>query len=88
MWSVNRDYSVKLDNNFAADNLGIYLQGCNESTHGLSDTLISVLATRGGEVVEKIFGKQLRLPRMNGEGKVNGGGNGDGHREGMVGEVG
>ena len=87
-WSVNRDYSVKLDNNFAADNLGIYVQGCNESTHGLSDTLISVLATRGGEVVEKIFGKQLRLPRMNGEGKVNGGGDGDGHHEGMVDEMG
>ena len=64
-WVVNRDYSVKLNSNFAAENLGIYLQGCNESTHGLSDTLISVLATRGGEVVERIFGGELR---RNGDG--------------------
>jgi L-ornithine N5-oxygenase len=55
-WEVRRDYSVKLDGGFAAEELGIYLQGCNEQTHGLSDSLISVLATRGGEVVARIFG--------------------------------
>ncbi|CCG84184.1 protein of unknown function [Taphrina deformans PYCC 5710] len=33
---------------------GIYLQGLCESSHGLSDTLLSVLSTRGMEVVEDI----------------------------------
>jgi L-ornithine N5-oxygenase len=32
------------------------LQGCNEKTHGLSDSLLSILAVRGGEMVESIFG--------------------------------
>jgi L-ornithine N5-oxygenase len=57
-WAVRRDYSVELDGGFA-DEIGIYLQGCNERTHGLSDSLISVLATRGGEMVERIFGGVL-----------------------------
>ena len=58
-WSINRNYSVKLNHELAAETLGIYLQGCNESTHGLSDTLISVLATRAGEVVGTIFGEKV-----------------------------
>jgi L-ornithine N5-oxygenase len=80
-WVVNRDYSVKLNSNFAAENLGIYLQGCNESTHGLSDTLISVLATRGGEVVERILGGELR---RNGDGGVRGNREGDDEGDVMV----
>ncbi|OAX41965.1 hypothetical protein K503DRAFT_848096 [Rhizopogon vinicolor AM-OR11-026] len=32
----------------------IYLQGCTEETHGLSDTLLSVLGVRAGEVVEDL----------------------------------
>lgn len=32
----------------------IYLQGVEEATHGLSDTLLSVLGVRAGEVVEDI----------------------------------
>jgi L-ornithine N5-oxygenase len=38
---------------------GIWLQGCNEKTHGLSDSLLSVLAVRGGEIVASVFGEQL-----------------------------
>jgi lysine/ornithine N-monooxygenase len=34
---------------------GIYLQGCCEDTHGLSDTLLSVLAVRGAEVVDSLL---------------------------------
>lgn len=59
-WEVRRDYSVKLDGGVAGEDVGIFLQGCNERTHGLSDSLISVLATRGGEVVERIFGREMR----------------------------
>lgn len=32
----------------------IYLQGVEEATHGLSDTLLSVLGVRAGEVVEDL----------------------------------
>lgn len=34
----------------------IYLQGCTEATHGLSDTLLSVLGVRAGEVLGDICG--------------------------------
>jgi L-ornithine N5-oxygenase len=34
---------------------GIYLQGCCEASHGLSDTLLSVLAIRSQEVVDALM---------------------------------
>lgn len=55
-WEVNRDYSVKFADGVVDSDAGVWLQGCNEGTHGLSDTLLSILATRGGEMVENIFG--------------------------------
>jgi L-ornithine N5-monooxygenase len=55
-WKVNRDYSVQFKSGTVASDAGVWLQGCNESTHGLSDTLLSILAVRGGEVVKSIFG--------------------------------
>lgn len=49
---VDRLYRVsRIDGDEKA---GIYLQGLCESSHGLSDTLLSVLATRGMEVVQDI----------------------------------
>ncbi|KAH8117288.1 L-lysine 6-monooxygenase (NADPH-requiring)-domain-containing protein [Phellopilus nigrolimitatus] len=33
----------------------VYLQGCAEATHGLSDTLLSVLGVRAGEVVDDLW---------------------------------
>lgn len=36
----------------------IYLQGVEEGTHGLSDTLLSVLGVRAGEVVADICGRE------------------------------
>lgn len=54
-WKVNRDYSLVLDRTKVSPGSGIWLQGCNESTHGISDSLLSVLATRSGEIVESIF---------------------------------
>ncbi|CAZ80363.1 unnamed protein product [Tuber melanosporum] len=56
---VNRDYRVQFKEGVVANNSGVWLQGCCESTHGLSDTLLSVLAVRGGEIVESIFGEEL-----------------------------
>jgi L-ornithine N5-oxygenase len=58
-WQVRRNYSVVLDHSKVSPEAGIWLQGCNEGTHGLSDSLLSVLATRGGEMVDSIFGDLL-----------------------------
>nr|OQO08211.1 hypothetical protein B0A51_18220 [Rachicladosporium sp. CCFEE 5018] len=57
-WQVARDYRVQFREGAVSDDAGVWLQGCNESTHGLSDTLLSILAVRGGEVVESIFGQK------------------------------
>ncbi|KAL3419507.1 l-ornithine n5-oxygenase [Phlyctema vagabunda] len=53
---VRRDYKVQFDGAKVAENAGVWLQGCNEATHGLSDTLLSILAVRGGEMTKSIFG--------------------------------
>lgn len=58
-WSAARDYRVDLDARKVSPQAGIWLQGCNENTHGLSDSLLSVLSTRGGEMVNSLFGEQL-----------------------------
>lgn len=58
-WSVGRDYRLVLDESKISREAGLWLQGCNESTHGLSDSLLSILATRGGEMVQSIFGHQI-----------------------------
>ncbi|APA12652.1 hypothetical protein SS1G_03696 [Sclerotinia sclerotiorum 1980 UF-70] len=58
-WAVGRDYRVKMVEGRVQNEAGIWLQGCNESTHGLSDSLLSILAIRGGELVESMFGEQL-----------------------------
>lgn len=53
---VSRNYRVQYDASKVDGNAGVWLQGCNEKTHGLSDTLLSILAIRSGELVESIFG--------------------------------
>ncbi|KAK3315688.1 L-lysine 6-monooxygenase (NADPH-requiring)-domain-containing protein [Apodospora peruviana] len=53
---VGRDYGVRFSPGAVAAGSGVWLQGCCEATHGLSDTLLSVLSTRSGEMVESIFG--------------------------------
>ncbi|RFU29851.1 hypothetical protein B7463_g6469, partial [Scytalidium lignicola] len=52
---VARDYRVLYDEQKVDNNAGVWLQGCNEATHGLSDSLLSILAIRGGEMVQNIF---------------------------------
>ncbi|GAM88066.1 hypothetical protein ANO11243_060960 [Dothideomycetidae sp. 11243] len=54
-FDVQRDYSVRFAEGKVGSDAGVWLQGCNEKTHGLSDTLLSVLAVRGGEIVNSIF---------------------------------
>ncbi|KAL6887217.1 ornithine monooxygenase [Trichoderma longibrachiatum] len=53
--TVARDYRVKYKPGSVADESGVWLQGCCEGTHGLSDSLLSVLATRSAEIVDSIF---------------------------------
>ncbi|EHY59650.1 hypothetical protein HRR83_001076 [Exophiala dermatitidis] len=61
VWQPGRNYGLKLSPEAVEEGVGIWLQGCNESTHGLSDSLLSILSTRSGEVVDSIFGRDLRL---------------------------
>lgn len=58
-WTVRRDYGIEFERGAVQSDAGIWLQGCNEKTHGLSDTLLSILAVRSGEMVESIFGAGL-----------------------------
>lgn len=58
-WNPGRDYRVSLDAAKVSPHAGIWLQGCNEQTHGLSDSLLSILAVRGGEIINSVFADQL-----------------------------
>jgi L-ornithine N5-oxygenase len=49
--NVERDYRLATPTNFKPR---IYLQGCCEDSHGLSDTLLSVLALRSDEIVASL----------------------------------
>ncbi|MEK1906157.1 MAG: lysine N(6)-hydroxylase/L-ornithine N(5)-oxygenase family protein [Pseudomonas sp.] len=55
--SVARDYRLQCQADFSA---GIFLQGCCEASHGLSDTLLSVLAIRSQEVVDSLLDGRRR----------------------------
>jgi L-ornithine N5-monooxygenase len=48
---VDRDYRLATPKHFKPS---IYLQGCCEDSHGLSDTLLSVLALRSDEIVASL----------------------------------
>lgn len=60
-WGVGRNYKVQTEQGAVAQDAGLWLQGCNEKTHGLSDSLLSILAVRGGEMVESIFGSEAEV---------------------------
>jgi L-ornithine N5-oxygenase len=49
--TVNREYRMNLPPSVTA---GCYLQGVNEATHGIADSLLSVLAARSGEIVHDL----------------------------------
>ncbi|PMS20348.1 ornithine monooxygenase [Trinickia dabaoshanensis] len=50
--NVGRDYRLQTGEHFQPR---IYLQGCCEDTHGLSDTLLSVLACRADEIAASLL---------------------------------
>ncbi|HFE9905199.1 TPA: lysine N(6)-hydroxylase/L-ornithine N(5)-oxygenase family protein [Acinetobacter baumannii] len=55
--SLNEKHHLQVDRNYKIKNkedLGIYLATGNELTHGLSDTLLSVLAVRANEILSNI----------------------------------
>jgi L-ornithine N5-monooxygenase len=53
---VTRQYRVRLEAEGApAPTAGLYLQGVNEDTHGISDSLLSVLAQRAEEICRDIL---------------------------------
>jgi L-ornithine N5-monooxygenase len=49
---VSRNYRMITPPDITA---GCYLQGTNEATHGIADSLISVLAVRAGEIVADLL---------------------------------
>jgi L-ornithine N5-oxygenase len=53
---VSRSYRMHLDPSFSA---ACYLQGVNEATHGIADSLLSVLAARSGEIVADLLAHRL-----------------------------
>ncbi len=50
--SLDRDYRLCTKRDFLPS---IYIQGCSEATHGLSDTLLSVLAVRAQEIANALL---------------------------------
>jgi L-ornithine N5-oxygenase len=60
-WQPGRDYSLALDRSMVEDGANLWLQGCNEGTHGLADSLLSIVSTRGGELVDSIFARDFQL---------------------------
>jgi L-ornithine N5-monooxygenase len=50
--AVSRAYRMLTPPNVTA---GCYLQGTNEDSHGIADSLMSVLAIRAGEIVEDVL---------------------------------
>ncbi|MDU0290843.1 lysine N(6)-hydroxylase/L-ornithine N(5)-oxygenase family protein [Saccharothrix longispora] len=51
-FTVTRNYRMALPGTVSAR---VYLQGVNEATHGIADSLISVLAIRAAEIVEDLL---------------------------------
>ena len=47
-----------------------YLQGVNEATHGIADSLLSVLAHRSSDIVDDILAHRAALPGVSGNGRV------------------
>ncbi|CAJ96465.1 L-ornithine 5-monooxygenase [Cupriavidus necator] len=54
-FQADRDYRLQMAPGCQA---GVFLQGCCEATHGLSDTLLSVLAVRAQEIAAAVLGNR------------------------------
>ena len=55
-FSTDRNYQISSDSNFKP---GIFLQGESEASHGLSETLLSVIAVRAEEIYQTLVDKKL-----------------------------
>jgi len=53
-FEVGRDYRLQADPRLHA---GVYMQGFSQDSHGLSDTLLSVLPMRAAEIAASIFAR-------------------------------
>jgi L-ornithine N5-oxygenase len=56
-FAVDRDYRLRTRPEFRPQ---IHLQGQSETSHGLSDTLLSVLAVRSHEIAESLLAAKRR----------------------------
>jgi L-ornithine N5-monooxygenase len=57
--TVDRNYRMNLPPSYTA---GCYLQGVNEATHGIADSLLSVLAIRAQDIVSDLLAHLDRKP--------------------------
>jgi L-ornithine N5-oxygenase len=68
--NVERDYRLSTPDHFKPR---IYLQGCCEESHGLSDTLLSVLALRSDEIAASLAEHSARRSAGSQQKKAHGG---------------
>ncbi|MET0233531.1 MAG: SidA/IucD/PvdA family monooxygenase [Kibdelosporangium sp.] len=61
--TVTRDYRMVIDQPSTA---AVYLQGVNEATHGIADSLLSVLAVRSNDILQDILAHRAAQPENTG----------------------
>jgi L-ornithine N5-oxygenase len=59
--TVDRGYRLQLP---ATDGASCYLQGVNEATHGIADSLLSVLASRSADIVKGLLAGRRTVPAL------------------------
>ncbi|KAI2052914.1 PAK- GC kinase Sid1 [Ophidiomyces ophidiicola] len=57
---VDRNYRLCFAPGKVGSDAGIWLQGCCESSHGLSDSLLSILSVRSSELLDSILASSKR----------------------------
>jgi L-ornithine N5-oxygenase len=62
-WGVGRDYRLETTDELAA---GIYLQGYAEDTHGISETVLSLLPVRAQDILDSIVAGRVTAPDRQG----------------------
>lgn len=60
-WRVERDYSLSTPDSFRAN---VFLQGYCESTHGISETVLSLLPVRAGDIARSLHASREELGRV------------------------
>ncbi|TPX59611.1 hypothetical protein PhCBS80983_g02351 [Powellomyces hirtus] len=58
---IGRDYRIATDSNCHAN---VYVQGCCEETHGLADSLLSVMSVRSEEVLNSIVSRHAQAQAL------------------------